>query len=152
MDKHLLTGTGMDHGGWLQSRELRFLKNADLPDSALSTHMLPTVHKTKAGPRGASRLRVHSWNLPCARLLRPSCARGLAPGQDPAEEAAARGTPLTPAGHLPSRSKASKPPLSLSSSTVLQDTRGAGALLIVCRWSREREASGMFWRCERFWF
>lgn len=64
MDKHLLTGTGMDHGGWLQSWELRFLKNADLPDSALSTHMLPTVHKTKAGPAG----RIPA---PCA-LLEPA--------------------------------------------------------------------------------
>lgn len=69
--------------------------------------------------------------------------------------ASALGTPLRSAGHPPSRSKASKPPLSLSSSTVLQDTMGRGsgwALSIVCRWSREREASGMFRRCERLWF
>ena len=131
---------GYNHGSYA------FFKNADLPDSALSTGMLPTVHKTKAGLPGTI-LAPCALLEPalCACLLRPSRARGLAPGQDLAEEAAALGTPLTSAGHLPSRSKASKPPLSLSSSTVLQDTMGGrGALLIVCRWSREREASGMF--------
>lgn len=49
--------------------------------------------------------------------------------QETAEAASTLGTPLGSAGHLPSRSKASKPPLSLSSSTVLQDTMGAGGSL-----------------------
>lgn len=120
-------------------------QTSPIPHSALAS--FPPSTKQRRGSRGASWPRVHARSLLCACLLRSSRARGLAPGQDLAEEAAALGTPLTSAGHLPSRSKASKPPLSLSSSTVLQDTMGGrGVLLIVCRWSREREASRMFWR------
>lgn len=50
-----------------------------------------------------------------ARFLRTHYAQGSVSTHDTAG----------PAGHLPSRSKASKPPLSLSSSIVLQDTRGS---------------------------
>lgn len=57
MDTHLLTGTGMDHGAWLQSQELCFLKNTDLTDSALSTGMLSPSTKQRPGSRGAPRLR-----------------------------------------------------------------------------------------------
>lgn len=42
----------LDHGAWLPSRELRFLKNPDLTDSTLSIGMVPTVCGTKDRPLG----------------------------------------------------------------------------------------------------
>lgn len=114
--------------------------------------MVPTVCGTKDRPLGRfpaqatqraeaclpcaqtalseSTLHTSPEDLLCARL----CPRqALLEGQDGADVAATPVMSLRPAGYPPSRSKASKPPLSLSSSTVLQDIRGdRRALLTVC--------------------